>query len=267
MGRGTAGMVLAAQEKETVKVIIADDNRDLCHMLTRFLEKQEGIEVQGVANSGEEVLERLWGEGELPDVLILDLIMPRLDGIAVLEKMALLGDSRPRVIVLSALGQEGIVRRALELGADYYMVKPFNLDVLARRIRELAEKRPAEPRKDLASVNLESRVTALMHELGIPAHIRGYLYLREAIVLSAAQVEYIGAVTKELYPTIARKYGTLPARVERAIRHAIEVAFSRGNAEVLQKFFGHTVNPEKGKPTNAEFIALLADRLRMEYGS
>jgi two-component system response regulator (stage 0 sporulation protein A) len=260
-------MALAVADRATVKVMIADDNRDLCQALARFLEKQEGIEVQGVAHSGEEALEKLLGEGELPEILILDLIMPRLDGIAVLEKLALLGESRPRVIVLSALGQEGIVRRALELGADYYMVKPFNLDVLLRRIRELVERRPAEARRALATMNLEARVTEIMHELGIPAHIRGYLYLREAIVLSVGQVEYLGAVTKELYPTIARKYGTLPGRVERAIRHAIEVAFSRGNTEVLQRFFGHTVSAEKGKPTNSEFIALLADHIRMQYAS
>ncbi|MBX6378149.1 MAG: sporulation transcription factor Spo0A, partial [Clostridia bacterium] len=197
---------------------------------------------------------------------ILDIIMPHLDGIGVLEGLSsTVHGPKPRIILLTAFGQEAITQRAVDLGADYYVLKPFNLEVLGNRIRQMLNDHHPSAVVDVK--NLDVEVTNLIHDIGIPAHIKGYLYLREAILLVVQRVEYLGAVTKELYPAIAKKYGTTPSRVERAIRHAIEVAWSRGNVEAIHRIFGHTVSSERGKPTNSEFIAMLADRMRMHLRS
>lgn len=254
-----------------IKVLIADDNRDFCELLQSAIDSQEGLEVVGVANNGVEALDIL-GE-QAVDVIVLDIIMPHLDGIGVMERLAELGlQSPPRVIILTAFGQETMTQRALELGADYYILKPFNLKVLAERVKQLGG--PTSPdrrgagqngRVTVAPVkNLDVEVTNVIHEIGIPAHIKGYLYLREAIVMVIDRVDLLSGVTKELYPAIAATYKTTPSRVERAIRHAIEVAWSRGNVDVINGIFGHTVNRDRGKPTNSEFIAMVADKLRMQ---
>jgi len=212
------------------------------------------------------------------DVVVLDIIMPHLDGIGVLERLAAVDPAtRPKVLILTAFGQETMTQRALELGADYYILKPFNLKVLAARIRQLAGS-PAADRRPMGNYgasngtkvqllpvrHLDVEVTNIIHEIGIPAHIKGYLYLRDAIMMVIERVDLLSGVTKELYPAIATQYKTTPSRVERAIRHAIEVAWSRGNVDVINSIFGHTVNRERGKPTNSEFIAMVADRLRMQ---
>jgi two-component system response regulator (stage 0 sporulation protein A) len=226
-----------------------------------------------VASHGLEVLEFL-AEASV-DVIVLDIIMPHLDGIGVLERLAQADvPRRPKVIVLTAFGQETMTQRALELGADYYILKPFNLSVLAARVKQLAVGPPAERRSEqsagigrlgLSPVrHLDVEVTKIIHEIGIPAHIKGYLYLREAILMVVNRVDLLSGVTKELYPAIAVKYKTTPSRVERAIRHAIEVAWARGNVDMINGIFGHTVNRERGKPTNSEFIAMVADKLRMQ---
>ncbi len=252
---------------EPIKVLVADDNREFCEVLREFINSQDDMRLVGVAHSGRETLEFL--KTDQPDVLILDVIMPHLDGIGVLERLS--NERvvpRPKVLVLSAFGQESVTQRAFQLGADYFVLKPFNLEVLAKRIRQMAraangdDHAPA-PRPP-AQRSLDVAVTNLLHEIGVPAHIRGYLYLRDAIIMVANKVEIMGAVTKELYPAIARKYATTPSRVERAIRHAIEVAWSRGNVDLLGRIFGHTINAERGKTTNSEFIAMLADKLRMD---
>ncbi len=259
-----------------VKVLIGDDNREFCELLRAYVETQSDLELTAVAYNGSEVLEAV--ERTLPDVMILDIIMPQLDGIGVLEHLNQMDlPVRPKIIVLTAFGQENITQKVLEMGADYYVLKPFSLDVLGTRIRQLAGAvlRVAPPSVIGAapqsgshlmppSRTLDSDVTTLIHEIGIPAHIKGYRYLREAILMVVGRVELLGSVTKELYPSIARNHETTPSRVERAIRHAIEVAWSRGNAEVIHGIFGHTLNRERGKPTNSEFIAMVADRLRME---
>ena len=259
-----------------ISVVIADDNRDFCELLRDAVGTEEGLEVVGVVHHGMELLEFL--ANHVVDVVVLDIIMPHLDGIGVLERLNQLDlAERPRVIVLTAFGQETMTHKALELGADYYILKPFNLHVLASRIRQLggsglpeAEMEPAAvlgtpARVQLLPVrHLDIEVTNIIHEIGIPAHIKGYLYLREAIMMVINEVDLLSGVTKELYPAIAIKYKTTPSRVERAIRHAIEVAWSRGNIDVINIIFGHTVNRDRGKPTNSEFIAMVADRLRMQ---
>ena len=217
---------------------------------------------------------------ERPDLIVLDIIMPHLDGLGVLEKLNEYDDYFPKIIVLSAVGQDKITQRAIELGASYYVVKPFDFKVFIKRLKDTVGIRDEIVRIDenLSSrintlgskksikieKSLESRVTEIIQEIGVPAHIKGYLYLREAITLVIENMDYLGAVTKELYPSVAEKFNTTPSRVERAIRHAIEVAWNRGKIDTINSIFGYTVNNNRGKPTNSEFIALIADKLRLE---
>ena len=251
--------------KESIKVAIADDNREFAGIMQEFLQSQADIELVGVAYNGEEILTIM--EEQQPDVVILDIIMPHLDGIGVLEQMNVKGGKRPKIIMLTAFGQEAITQRVVELGADYYVLKPFNMDVLVSRIRQLAtsisSQRPVVAQA-IRARPVDVEVTNIIREIGIPAHIKGYQYLRDAIMMIIAEIELLGAVTKVLYPMIAEKYQTTPSRVERAIRHAIEVAWSRGNIDMINRLFGYTVKLEKGKPTNSEFMAMIADKLRME---
>ncbi len=258
-----------------IKVLIGDDNREFCDLLRTYVEGQPDLELVGIAFNGAEVLEAL--SNTKPDVLILDIIMPHLDGIGVLEKLKVMTTvARPKIIVLTAFGQENITQKVLEMGADYYVLKPFSLEVLGTRVRQLATdgllsttvspQIPliTDPLGALRSRSLDSEVTGIMREIGIPAHIKGFRYLREAILMVVGRIELLGQVTRELYPTIARTHETTSSRVERAIRHAIEIAWSRGNTETINALFGHTVDRDRGKPTNSEFIALVADRLRMD---
>ncbi|MGB9847194.1 MAG: sporulation transcription factor Spo0A [Desulfotomaculales bacterium] len=250
--------------RKKVKILVADDNRDFCELLKEYLSQQEDFLLAGIAYNGLEALELI--EQHNPDVVVLDIIMPHLDGIGVLEKLSAgTFNPRPKVIMLTAFGQETFTQRAMDLGADYYVLKPFDFSVLATRIRQLADGfnvsqyvTPIKPR------NLDIAVTNIIHEMGVPAHIKGYHYLRDAILMVINEINLLGAVTKELYPMIAQKYNTTPSRVERAIRHAIELAWDRGNVEMMTKFFGYTINLERGKPTNSEFIAMVADKLRIE---
>jgi two-component system response regulator (stage 0 sporulation protein A) len=263
--------------KEKTKILIADDNKDFCDILYEYLSKQEDLEIVGVAKDGIEAIELL--SKKSPDVLILDIIMPHLDGLGVLEKMnSMIGQKEPKVIILSAVGQDRITQKAISLGADYYVVKPFDFEVFIKRIRQLTgtvqnnmDKRIAIKDFNIANSNnkpntmsIEAEITNIIHEIGVPAHIKGYLYLREAIGMVVENIEYLSAVTKELYPNIAQKFNTTPSRVERAIRHAIEVAWSRGKMDTINRLFGYTVHNGKGKPTNSEFIAMIADKLRIE---
>lgn len=256
-----------------IRVLIGDDNREFCELLRSYVETQTDLELLGIAYNGTEVLDFI--TRAVPDVIILDIIMPHLDGIGVLERLNQMNlRVRPKVIMLTAFGQENITQKVLEMGADYYVLKPFSLDVLGTRIRQLSghsqpnvvSSAPAASPQVLTprSRNLDSDVTTMIHEIGIPAHIKGYRYLREAILMVVNRIELLGGITKELYPHIARNHQTTPSRVERAIRHAIEVAWNRGNMDVIAHIFGHTVNRERGKPTNSEFIAMVADKLRMD---
>ncbi|SCG83323.1 Stage 0 sporulation protein A homolog [Proteiniborus sp. DW1] len=261
---------------EKISIVIADDNKDFCCILSDYLATQEDVEVVGIAKDGLEALELI--TKQRPDVLVLDIIMPHLDGLGVLERLHNLElEKFPKVIVLSAVGQDKITQRAINLGADYYVVKPFDFDIFMKRIRQVTGTTPAiiERRKQIevptslintanSHKSLEAKITNIIHEIGVPAHIKGYLYLREAITMVVDNVGLLSAVTKELYPNIAKRFNTTPSRVERAIRHAIEVAWSRGKVDTINNLFGYTVNTDKGKPTNSEFIAMVADKLRLE---
>lgn len=258
-----------------IQVVIADDNKEFGDILCEYLNSQPDIEVTGVARDGLEAFDLI--TTKLPDIAILDIIMPHLDGLGVLEKINSISlKKRPLFIILSAVGQDKITQRALALGAEYYVVKPFDMDVLISRIRQLKDTAHSQiikheytndirPSHHVASQrNLEVEVTNIMHEIGVPAHIKGYQYLRDAIMMVVKDLDIINSITKQLYPTIAREYNTTPSRVERAIRHAIEVAWSRGQVDAIDSLFGYTVNIGKGKPTNSEFIAMVADKLRLE---
>lgn len=265
--------------KERIKIIIADDNRDFCQILKEYLQNENDVEILGIAKDGIEAIDLI--TEKQPDLVILDIIMPHLDGLGVIERLNTMTlEKMPKIIILSAVGQDKITQRAINLGADYYVVKPFDFNVFINRIRELVGTRTSSfteknrPLIDLKNVknnfvrnngNIEAEITNIIHEIGVPAHIKGYLYLREAIKMVIDNVELLSAVTKELYPNIAKEFNTTPSRVERAIRHAIEVAWSRGKVDTINQLFGYTVHNTKGKPTNSEFIAMVSDKLRLEY--
>ena len=273
-------------ENSKISVLIADDNKEFCSLLNDYLLNQRDIVVTGIAKDGIEALDLI--QEKEPDLVILDIIMPHLDGLGVLEKLNNMNlNKMPRVIILSAVGQDKITQKAIKLGADYYVVKPFDMDVFIKRIRDmfnstesseqsvnrLAQQNTMVSRETISQQvapeksepqDLETEITNIIHEIGVPAHIKGYMYLREAITMVVNDMELLSAVTKELYPSIAKKYNTTASRVERAIRHAIEVAWGRGQVEAINKLFGYTINTEKGKPTNSEFIAIIADKLRLK---
>ena len=247
-----------------VRVLIVDDNRGFCGLLKDYIDKQDDFQLIGTAYNGLEALQII--KENSPDIIILDIIMPHLDGIGVLERLSL-DDSpnRPRIIVLTALGQESVTQQAASLGADYYILKPFDFNILGARMRQLTDKKNAPLYGKAASAkNHDVAVTNIILEMGVPAHLKGYHYLRDAILMIIRDSSMMGAVTKELYPTIASKYQTTSSGVERAIRHAIELSWDRGNSEIMTRYFGHTISQERGKPTNSEFIAMVADKLRIE---
>ena len=267
--------------KEKVSVLIADDNQEFSHTLSTYINAQDDMQVVGMARDGEEAIEIM--QDITPDVVLLDVIMPHLDGLGVLEKISTMQiNKKPICIMLSAVGQDKITQKAIALGAEYYVVKPFDIQVLIHRIKELKNYQPAPskgnfilkenkaqyidiPRTEKKKEDsLEALVTNVIHEIGVPAHIKGYQYLREAIMMVVNDIDVINQITKQLYPDIAQKYRTTPSRVERAIRHAIEVAWGRGQPDVVENIFGYTVSASKGKPTNSEFIAMIADKLRLE---
>ncbi|MCM8711056.1 sporulation transcription factor Spo0A [Clostridium sp. SYSU_GA19001] len=265
-------------EESKISVIIADDNKEFCNILNDYLLNQRDILVTGIAKDGVEALKLI--QERKPDLVILDIIMPHLDGLGVLERLNTMNiNPMPRIIVLSAVGQDKITQRAITLGADYYVVKPFDMDVFTKRIRQMFNNTISsdEVKKTVSimeapeirvnrtePIDLESEITSIIHEIGVPAHIKGYMYLREAISMVVNDIELLSAVTKELYPSIAKKFNTTASRVERAIRHAIEVAWGRGQVDTINKLFGYTIHNDKGKPTNSEFIAMVADKLRLK---
>jgi two-component system response regulator (stage 0 sporulation protein A) len=257
--------------EKRIKIMIADDNKEFCDIVGEYLSREKDIELVGTANDGLEALDLM--RECCPDILVLDIIMPHLDGLGVLEKMNSMAlEKAPNVIVLSAVGQDKITQRALALGADYYIVKPFDMQIFIKRIRQtmdnnvvpIEKKRKNQPETYFTEgQSLDVEITNIIHEIGVPAHIKGYLYLREAIKTVVNDIEMLSAVTKELYPSIAKKYNTTASRVERAIRHAIEVAWSRGKVDTINNLFGYTIHNDKGKPTNSEFIAMVADKIRL----
>ncbi len=260
-----------------IRIIVADNNRELCSSLSGLIGLQDDMELVGVAYDGIEALQLV--ESVKPQVLVLDITMPYLDGIGVLERLGELPE-RPIVIVLTAFEQESMIQRLIALGATYYMVKPFDAPTLFERIRQFAagEPSPFKPakaalgdrplitnntRREKTESELELEVSKLFHEMGIPAHFRGYAYLRDAIIIATKEVEVLGNITKNLYPRIADKYRSTPSGVESAIRHTIEIGWERGNSDYMENFFGF--DNKKGRfPTTASFVAKIADKLRLE---
>ena len=252
-------------------LLLVDDNATLIHTLSAYFARQEDVVRAGEADNGVDAL-ALLSECK-PDVLLLDLVLSKLDGLELLRRIGETG-AKPHIIVLSGFVNSKVVGECSALGADYFISKPCDPAALLGRIRQLCGEARGESlpggyelgavRQGRGDAELESVVTDIIHEIGVPAHIKGYQYLREAIILTIRDMDMINAVTKALYPEVARKFSTTPSRVERAIRHAIEVAWDRGDIEVLQKFFGYTVSNIKGKPTNSEFIAMIADHLSLK---
>lgn len=264
-----------------LNIAIADDNPQALNLLTNILESEEGFHVVGKADNGEDAYQMILQTK--PDVVLMDVIMPRMDGISVMEKVRSHGEmeKNPSFIMVTAVGSENMTEEAFNTGASYYIMKPYNREVIIDKVRRIgagkgklgsipgnANVRQVKPyvnKQEYIEQNLENDVTQMLHEIGIPAHIKGYQYLRDAIGISVEEQDMLTSVTKVLYPTIAKKHQTTPSRVERAIRHAIEVAWSRGKMDTINEIFGYTVSNGKGKPTNSEFIALIADKIRLDY--
>ena len=244
-----------------IKVLIVDVNKDYVEGVREFLSSYDSIEVCGVAYDGAEAINCI--NRLEPDVVLLDLIIPQIDGIGVMEASY---RKRPEFIMVTSACQDRIISDAIEKGAIYYMIKPVDYNMLVKRIKQVMSvpEIKIQSLPGISEFDLETKVTNVIHEVGVPAHIKGYQYLREAILMTISNMDIINAITKQLYPTVAKRYNTTPSRVERAIRHAIEVAWDRGDTDVLNGFFGYTIASGKGKPTNSEFIAMIADRLRLE---
>jgi len=263
-------------EESKINIIIADDNKEFCNILNDYLSKAKDIVVTGIAENGLEALKLI--EEKKPDLVILDIVMPIIDGLGVLERLNTMElDPLPRVIVLSSVGQEKITQKAIALGVDYYVVKPFDMKVLINRIRQTLNSTIDDVKKPLTyldntevkinksqPVDMIDQITNIIHEIGIPAHIKGYMFLREAIYMVMNDIALLSAVKKELYSIVGKKLNTTASRVEREMRHAIEVAWNRGQMENINKIFGYTIRNEKGSPTNSEFIAMVADKLRLQ---
>ena len=244
-------------------VIIADNAEEFCTGLGNALHKADGFQLLGTATDGEQAI-RMVMERK-PDILVLDLMLAKKDGLAVLKAIANM-EHRPVTLATTRFVTDYVASSAANLGVRYLMVKPCDMGALVERLEEI--RGDANPAKTLSRRNnatsIESMVTGIIHEIGVPAHIKGYQYLREAIIIAVNDMDVINAITKVLYPQVAKTFQTTPSRVERAIRHAIEVAWDRGDLDTLQRFFGYTVSNTKGKPTNSEFIALIADKLQLQ---
>ena len=250
---------------EKTRLLVIDDNKELVNMIKEYFKSHADIEVALEAYDGVEGLNLIEKKSDLYDVVILDLIMPNKDGLSVLEYMKKKNMDR-KVIVLTSYNTPDVIRKVSELGVNYYMLKPFELSDLEKRVIEISEGVNFEGKSiDLYHNNLQISTTKILHELGVPSHIKGYQYIREGIMMLYEKPEVIGGITKELYPEVASKIDTTVSRVERAIRHAIEVSWNRGNWELMEEIFGHSVDIDKAKPTNSEFIVTVADKLRLEF--
>ncbi len=246
--------------EHTTTVFIADGAEEFAADLTSLLQRSDGFQVVGTASDGEAALRKI--EQLRPDVLVLDLMLSKKDGLSLLKAL----EHRPITLATSAFITDYVSTAAANLGVRYLMLKPCDLNALVERLEEIrgGESLRLTPRRSQDRSSIESLVTGIIHEIGVPAHIKGYQYLREAIIIAVNDMDVINAITKVLYPQVAKTFQTTPSRVERAIRHAIEVAWDRGDLDTLQRFFGYTVSNTKGKPTNSEFIALIADKLQLQ---
>lgn len=256
-----------------INVVIVDGNERMIEVATNILDGNQGIRIVGSAADGLKGLELI--RKTKPDIVLMDLMLSKLDGLSVMERVKK-ENSEVGFVILSSVCQEGLMDKAFAVGADYYILKPFDYDAIISRIKQVYASNHEhlldcmagkifENKNKKSELSLETDVTNIIHEIGVPAHIKGYQYLRDAIMMSVNDSEMLNSITKQLYPTIAKQHKTTPSRVERAIRHAIEVAWSRGKMDTIDELFGYTVNNGKGKPTNSEFVALIADKIRLEY--
>ena len=246
-------------------VFIADSAEEFCSGLSAALQRAGGFQVVGTANDGEQAIRQILDKK--PDVLVLDLMLSKQDGISVLKAMGAM-ERKPITLATSGFVTEYVASASANLGARYLMLKPCDMNALVERLEEIRGGESLRtPIRRTDKTSIETMVTSIIHEIGVPAHIKGYQYLREAIIMAVNDMDVINAITKVLYPQVAKTFQTTPSRVERAIRHAIEVAWDRGDLDTLQRFFGYTVSNTKGKPTNSEFIALIADKLQLQLKS
>lgn len=259
---------------QKIRVMIADGQDDSSEMIVRSLGSDKRFYVQGKVQNGQECMQVL--RNVETDVLLVDLLLPMMDGIEVIKRIRKDGVKVDKIICTSAFMNESMMKQIQRLNIDYFMLKPFDYRQIGEKIIDLLDREMEEPKMDpemdpademerIKKVRLESDITSVLHEIGIPAHIKGYMYLRSAILETYGNIDFLGQITKVLYPEIARKYQTTSSRVERAIRHAIEVAWNRGNIDAIDDIFGYTINASKAKPTNSEFIAMIADKLRLEH--
>lgn len=248
-----------------IKLLVVDDNKSLVEMIKEYFNDNAEIKVSLTAQDGLEAMRLIETKQDEFDILLLDLIMPNKDGLSVVEEMKNKNISK-KIMILTSYNTQDMIRKVSELGVSYFMLKPFELSELEKRIKEVSSgvKYGGES-LDLYHNNLQVSITKTLHELGVPSHIKGYQYIREGITIVYERPEIVGGITKELYPEIAKKYNTTVSRVERAIRHAIEISWNRGNWQLMEDIFGHSVDIDKAKPTNSEFIVTVADKLRLEF--
>ena len=249
---------------EKINILMIDDNVSLINMVKEYFSNNENVNIVLEAHDGFEGIEVIENHKNDFDLIVLDLIMPRKDGIYVLDEMKKRGINK-KVIVATSYNAAEVIREVSEYGVNYYILKPFELTDLERRIYDISNKKIEEKSIDFYNSNIQVSITKMLHELGIPSHIKGYQYIREAVNIIFNNPEVIGGITKELYPELAKKFNTTVSRVERAIRHAIEVSWNRGNLDFMEELFGYSVDIDKAKPTNSEFIVTIADKLRLDF--
>ena len=248
---------------EKTRVLVIDDNESLINMIKEYFKDNESISIVLSANDGLEGLEKIGNNQDKYDVILLDLLMPKKDGLYVLEQMKMLDIDKP-VIVATSYNSVEAINEVASYGVNYFILKPFDLPDLEKRIMSFKNKSGKGKTIDLLQTNLNTTITHMLHDLGIPSHIKGYNYIREGICLVYENPSMIGGITKELYPALASRFNTTTSRIERAIRHAIEVSWNRGDLDYMEELFGHSVDIDRAKPTNSEFIVTLADKLRIE---
>ena len=249
---------------ERINILMIDDNINLIKMVKEYFKDNEDINIAFEAHDGEEGINEITKNKDKIDLIILDLIMPNKDGIYVLNEMKKRGINK-KVIVATSYNAAEVIREVSEFGVSYYILKPFDLSDLEKRIYDITKKENNNKNIDFYTSNLQVAITKMLHELGIPSHIKGYQYIREAVNIIFENPSVIGGITKELYPELAKKFNTTTSRVERAIRHAIEVSWNRGNLDFMEEIFGYSVDIDKAKPTNSEFMVTIADKLRLDF--
>jgi two-component system response regulator (stage 0 sporulation protein A) len=249
---------------EKINILMIDDNINLINMVKEYFKDNKKVNIVMEAHDGEEGIKTIEQNQDKFDLIILYLIMPNKDGIYVLSEMKKRGINK-KVIVATSYNAAEVIREVSEYGVSYYVLKPFDLNVLEKRIYDITSKEENNQNIDFYASNLQVSITKMLHELGIPSHIKGYQYIREAVSIIFENPGIIGGITKELYPELAQKFNTTVSRVERAIRHAIEVSWNRGNLDFMEEIFGYSVDIDKAKPTNSEFMVTIADKLRLDF--